>query len=125
MTSAEARPKRVLVVEDEALLLDVVATELEEVGYAVLRAETAEEALRWLRASDPIDLLFTDIRLPGHLDGWRLAEEARALRPSLPVIYATGYSAEQPRQVSDSRFILKPYRPSLIIKTAQDLGVAV
>lgn len=118
---AAARPT-VLVVEDEGMLLEIVAAELEEAGFRVLPAATAEEAAGILGGGG-IDLLFTDIRLPGRLDGWDLAERARDLHPGLPVIYVTGYSAEAPRQVSDSILVMKPYRPSAIVRVARQLGV--
>jgi CheY-like chemotaxis protein len=101
-----------------------VADELEDAGYQVLTARTGEEGLVLLQASPEVDLLFTDIRLPGSLDGWSLAEAARRLRPGLPVIYATGYSIEKPREVPGSRFLTKPYRPSLIVRHMEELGVA-
>ncbi|HEV7440452.1 MAG TPA: response regulator [Methylobacterium sp.] len=117
-----ARPT-ILVVEDEAMLLDVVAAELADAGFRVLCAASAEEADGMLGAGAGIDLLFTDIRLPGRLDGWDLAERARALNPALPVIYVTGYSAEAPRQVSASVLVMKPYRPSAIVRVARQLGI--
>lgn len=112
----------ILVVEDELVVREVVAWELEDAGYTVLESDTAEQALKAIR-EQKVDLLFTDIRLPG-MDGWRLAEEARVLRPELPVIYATGYTVEEPRQVPDSCFLNKPYWPSAVIKAAERLGVA-
>ena len=117
-----ARPT-ILVVENEAMLLDVVAAELADAGFRVLCAASAEEADGMLGAGAGIDLLFTDIRLPGRLDGWDLAERARALNPALPVIYVTGYSAEAPRQVSASVLVMKPYRPSAIVRVARQLGI--
>ena len=111
----------ILVVEDEWLVRDVIAQELEDAGYAVLQTDSAEQALQMLR-EQPVDLLFTDIRLPG-LDGWSLAEQARVLHPDLPVIYATGYTIEQPRQVPESFFLNKPYRPSAVVRAAERLGV--
>jgi CheY-like chemotaxis protein len=117
-----ARPT-ILVVEDEAMLLDVVAAELADAEFRVLCAASAEEADGMLGAGAGIDLLFTDIRLPGRLDGWDLAERARALNPALPVIYVTGYSAEAPRQVSASVLVMKPYRPSAIVRVARQLGI--
>ncbi|MEA1834684.1 response regulator [Methylobacterium durans] len=114
---------RILVVEDETMLIEVVAAELEEAGYEVVTALTGEAAATILAARTPIDLLFTDIRLPGALDGWGVAEQARALQPDLPVIYVTGYSAEEPRQVRDSLLVMKPYRPSAIIAAARRLGI--
>lgn len=113
----------VLVVEDEMLLIDVVADELEEAGYRVLSAMTGEEAMTFLESPEPIDLLFTDIRLPGTIDGWKLAEAARRLRPEIPVIYASGYTADQPREVPGSLFLTKPYRPSAVLRAITGLGV--
>ena len=112
----------VLVVEDEWLVRDTIARELEDAGYAVIEAESGEAALALFKAGD-IDLLFTDIRLPGTVDGWRLAETVRSMRPELPVIYATGYSIAERRQVPESVFLNKPYRPSAVIQAAQKLGV--
>jgi CheY-like chemotaxis protein len=113
----------VLVVEDEVLLSDIIADELEDAGYRVITSFTGEEGLTILEGPDPVDLLFTDIRLPGRVDGWRLAEAARSLRPGLPIVYATGYSTEQPREVPGSRFLTKPYRPSAVVRAFEQLGV--
>ncbi len=115
--------RTVLVVEDEEMLLSAVSMEFEDAGYDVLCATTAEEAYDLLRGRAKVDLLFTDIRLPGQLDGWDLAERARALQPALPVIYVTGYSAEEPRQVAESVLVMKPYRMAAIIDVARRLGV--
>jgi CheY-like chemotaxis protein len=113
----------VLVVEDEQLLLDIVALELEDAGFAVLQAETGEDAISLLQGSERIDLLLTDIRLPGQISGWTVAERARSLSPHLPVIYVTGYSNEPPRRVSGSILLMKPYLPSAIVEAARQLGV--
>ena len=95
---ADAGPARtVLVVEDEPLVRETIVCELEDAGFGVFEAETAETGLAILK-QQPVSLLFTDIRLPGSMDGWELAEAARALHPALPVIYATGFTAEDPRQ---------------------------
>lgn len=118
-----ARPT-VLIVEDEALIRDVVAMEFTDAGYGVLEAEDCDGAFAHLDAGTPIDLLFTDIRLPGTLDGWDIAQRARELRPALPVFYATGYSTEQPRLVPGGQFFRKPYRPLAIIDAARALGIA-
>ncbi|MFY9289770.1 MAG: response regulator [Methylorubrum rhodinum] len=115
--------RTVLVVEDEEMLLSAVSMEFEDAGFDVLRAGTAEEAYDLLRGKAQVDLLFTDIRLPGQLDGWDLAERARAMQPDLPVIYVTGYSTEEPRQVAESVLMMKPYRMTAIIGAARRLGV--
>src|SRR5215218_5182452 len=117
---SDVRPL-VLVVEDEILLSDVIADELEDAGYRVITSLTGEEGLVVLEGPDRVDLLFTDIRLPGKVDGWRLAEAARSLRPGLPIVYASGFSVEQPREVAGSRFLSKPYRPSAVVNLFQQL----
>lgn len=119
---SEARPL-LLVVEDEALVRQLVVLELEDAGYDVVEAETGEEALAALRRHPGIQLLFTDIRLPGSLCGWDIAERARAMRPDLPVIYATGYSGDL-RLVPGSEFMRKPYKPAAVIQCMRDLGVS-
>lgn len=115
----------ILAVEDEAMLLDILTEELEDCGYRVLSALTGEKAFALLREkASQIDLLITDIRLPGDIDGWDVAEEARRLRPTLPVIYVTGYFAQKPREVSGGVIIMKPYRPSALITAARKLGLS-
>ena len=123
VSSAQAR-RTILVVEDEVLLLQLLSEELEEFGYRVVPTMRGDEALSELRAApDSVDLLITDIRLPGTLDGWAIAEEARRIKPDLPVIYVTGFSANAPREVPGSIMIPKHYRLATIIKAAGQLGV--
>lgn len=110
----------VLVVEDDPLVRELIVVEIGEAGYGVSEAETAEEGLEILTRDEPA-LLFTDIRLPGSINGWQLAEEARRLFPALPVMYATGYTDEAPRLVSGAVFIRKPYRPSEILRHIKQL----
>ncbi len=114
----------ILVVEDEWLVREVIVQELRDAGYIVLEAASGDEALPHLEGGDRIDLLFTDIRFPGKLDGWQLAQRARELRPALPVLYATGYSSEEPPRLSHSEFLRKPYRSSAILDTIEQLIAA-
>jgi CheY-like chemotaxis protein len=113
--------RTILVVEDETLVRETIACELEDAGFAVIEAETAEQGLEILERR-PVGVLFTDIRLPGRMDGWELAERARALYPHLPVIYATGFSGEEPRFVERSVFLRKPYLPSAVIAAVDKLA---
>jgi CheY-like chemotaxis protein len=110
----------ILVVEDEELVRDTIVTELEDAGYVVIEAATAEAGLEIIETR-PVALLFTDIRLPGRMDGWHLAEEARSRFPELPVVYATGYTAAEPRPVVGGVFLRKPYLPSTVIATIERL----
>jgi CheY-like chemotaxis protein len=112
--------RTVLVVEDDELVRETIVGELQDQGYVVIEAVTAEEGLEVLEKR-PVGVLFTDIRLPGTIDGWDLAEAARALNPNLAVIYATGYSPEAPRFVPRSIFLRKPYLPSMVIAAIEKL----
>ena len=110
----------VLIVEDEELVREIALVELEDAGYRVLEAASGEAALAHL-ATGEVDLLFTDIRLPGALDGWRIARRARDLQPHLPVIYASGYPGDAIDVVPGGRFIRKPYRPTQILDVAREM----
>jgi PAS domain S-box-containing protein len=81
----------ILVVEDELIVSMVLVETLEEQGFTVVEAAEAQGALRILESSVPIDLLITDVGLPG-INGRRLADMARVLRPGLKVLFLTGYS---------------------------------
>jgi CheY-like chemotaxis protein len=105
----------ILVVEDQADVLDIACEFLNSMGYRVLRAASGDEALGILTKDDAIDLLFTDIVMPGRLDGFALAKTAVAFRPELKVLYTTGYAHHlQPKDLdsADARILPKPYRPS-------------
>lgn len=112
-----------LVVEDEPLVRELIVLELEDAGYDVIEAEDGPTALRLLADNSHVALLFTDIRLPGGMTGWDIAERARELRPELPVIYATGYSADDLRLVKGAYFMQKPYRPSMVIEAIGTFGL--
>lgn len=112
-----------LVVEDEPLVRELIVLELEDAGFDTLEAEDGLTALALLRDNPGVALLFTDIRLPGGMTGWDVAEHARAIRPRLPVIYATGYSAEDLRLVNGAQFLKKPYRPAMVLDAIAGFGI--
>jgi CheY-like chemotaxis protein len=103
---------RVLFVEDEFLIAEWVTESLSEQGFLVQVAVNARQALRHL-ASAPVDVLFTDINLPGEMDGVALARRARELLPELPVIYASARVAMlgAEARVPGAVFLRKPYEP--------------
>jgi CheY-like chemotaxis protein len=115
-----------LLVEDEQDVREMVADFLSESGYQVISVANAEEALAELARPEPIDLLFTDIVLGAGLNGLRLAREAIMLRPSLRVLYATGYAAplrEKEPMLARGDLLNKPYRlTQLEAKIAATLG---
>ncbi len=104
----------ILVVEDDALVRGIVLTMLRGLGYRVRESADAGEALEILRQGDPIDLLFTDIVMPGGMSGWELVEAARLERPTLKALFTSGYSdrilKERARGSADIRLLAKPYR---------------
>ncbi len=106
--------RAVLLVEDEVLISNLVAGVLSEHGFAVHEVTTATEALRYINGGGAVDVLFTDINLPGSIDGTELAIRVRAMRPELPIVYASGrYGAGGlERMVSRSVFLPKPYQPA-------------
>lgn len=111
----------VLVVEDEGLLRAMIAEELRDAGFTVLEAADGESAANILCGSARVDLLFTDIRLPGPLDGWDVAKLGRRARAALPVIYASGYTVDRTGEVDGAIFLHKPYQPSQIVETIRRL----
>jgi CheY-like chemotaxis protein len=111
----------VLVVEDESLVREMIAEELRDAGFDVLEAADGVAASEILTTDRRIDVLFTDIRLPGELDGWDIAQLARRQRSTLPVIYATGYTVDRTAEVPGSIFLNKPYQPSQIVATIRKL----
>jgi CheY-like chemotaxis protein len=108
----------VLVVEDEELVLMALTDELTERGLNALDARDAAEALTILEGGAPVDLLITDIGLPG-LDGRRLAERAQRLRPALKVLFLTGYLIDPGEIPPGSRFVEKPIELDLLARMAE------
>ena len=102
---------RVLVVEDEFLIAEWIAEALGEQGFDVQTVSNAVDALCHL-VSSSVDVLFTDINLPGAMDGTALARSARELSPRLPVIYASARAAALAPDVCvpGAIFLPKPYR---------------
>ncbi len=110
---ARERPA-ILLVEDDPEVREIATETLEGSGYQVFAAEDAHQALSILQRGVPIDALFTDVVMPHGVDGVELANQARALRPDLPVLLASGYARETLRTLNaaheDTPFIAKPYR---------------
>ena len=103
----------VLVVEDEVLIRFAIADYLRECGYKVHEAGTAAEAVEILKSDKaPIDLVFSDIRMPGNMNGFGLAQWVRQNRPGLPVVLTSGDSkkSEAAKELCENEpFLAKPY----------------
>ncbi|MVW84526.1 response regulator [Pseudomonas sp. PB101] len=106
MSSANA--STILVVEDDAIVRMLIVDVLEELEFKVLEADGSEQALEILKdANQHIDLMMTDVGLPV-MDGRELANEARVLRPDLPILFASGY-AENIEVPEGMHMIGKPF----------------
>jgi PAS domain S-box-containing protein len=81
----------ILLVEDDDDVRDTAFNMLTDLGYQVMQAENGETALQIIEGDDPIDLLFTDVVMPGGMTGQALSEQALLLRPELPVLFTSGY----------------------------------
>jgi signal transduction histidine kinase/ActR/RegA family two-component response regulator len=131
--SPTARPGEVvLMVEDDEDVLDSTVTLLRELGYSVLAARNGAAALAQLRGSERVDILFTDVVLPQGMNGRALAIEAAALRPTLPVLFTTGYARNaiihDGRLDPDVQFLAKPYTQQDIaqkLRAVLDAGAKV
>ena len=104
----------VLIVEDDESLLAITSANLTDLGYRLLLAPDAAAALRMLEGSEPIDIMFSDVVLPGEMNGMQLALAARRLRPTMKVLLTSGYAAAAlaAQQGFDETIPLlqKPYR---------------
>jgi len=109
---ATASRRTVLVVEDETLIRLLAADCLHESGYNVLEAGDAAEALRILDERDDVDVLFTDVNMPGPMDGVALAGLMHDSRPDLGLIITSGRGAPDLARLPDnSLYLAKPYLP--------------
>ncbi|MBW8857156.1 MAG: response regulator, partial [Bradyrhizobium sp.] len=103
----------ILVVEDNDMVRTYVESELKTLGYRVITAASGPAALDLLHQSGDIDLLFTDVVMPGGMFGPELARQAIQLRPGLKVLFTSGYSqnpVKAPDGVGDARILTKPFR---------------
>ncbi len=115
----------VLIVEDEAGVRDIAAQLFSDMGFTTLMMGDGPSALEILRSNREIELLFSDIVMPGGMTGLELAQQARALRPDLKVVLASGYPMKT--LLADNTddnivFVKKPYRIADLLKVLQFLG---
>jgi PAS domain S-box-containing protein len=114
-----------LVVEDEDNVRLLVVNLLERHGYTILQAASGAAALEiWQQARDQIDLLLTDLVMPGGMTGRELAGRLRADRPELKVVYTSGYSVEVTGHgealIDGFNFLQKPYHPKKLAQTVRE-----
>jgi CheY-like chemotaxis protein len=118
----------VLVVEDDELVRNNVVAQLDSLGYSSFAAKNAADAIALIERGHHIDLLFTDVVMPGPMNGRQLADEVVRRRPSIKVLYTSGYSEDaimhHGRLDPDVLLLVKPYRKSdldLMIRRAIDV----
>jgi PAS domain S-box-containing protein len=112
--------EKILIVEDDALVRQYVVTQIKSLGYAALEAGNAAEALIIIDSDKDIDLLFTDVIMPGNMNGRQLADEAARRRPDLKTLFTSGYTenaiVHHGRLDSGVLLLAKPYRKSELAK---------
>ena len=123
---ADASPQTVLVVEDEVLIRLVIAEYLRECGYRVHEAVNAEEAILILQAPEvSIDIVFSDVEMPGDMDGFGLARWVRANLPEIQVILTSG--AERSADIAGTLceagpLMKKPYHTQAVVDRIKELA---
>ncbi len=112
-----------MVVDDQFLLLLHTQFALEDAGYQVVQASSADEALRMLDSNPGISAIFTDVVMPGSLDGAALAARVRDSHPHVTVIVTSGEPAYDPATLpAEVRFLPKPYTGHEVIRLIGDLS---
>ncbi|MGL3108309.1 PAS domain S-box protein [Bradyrhizobium sp. BR 1432] len=118
----------ILIAEDDPFVRSSAIRRVEALGYRVVAAVNGKEALQQLRTDPSIDMLFTDIVMPGGMSGWELADQARRIRPGLPVLFTSGYAldtlVEQGRAHAQSIVLTKPYRKVELAQRLRDAFAA-
>ncbi len=113
VATAPRGTETILVVEDERDVRETAVMMLESLGYKVLVAENGPAAMKVLEGPAAVDLLFTDMVMPGGMTGLELAAKVRSLRPTLKVLYTSGYAESAARDneqaVRDAEWVAKPY----------------
>ncbi len=123
-----AQQTTILIVEDEPTTREVMTRYLEQAGFATRWASSGEEALHILREEGSgIDWLFTDVNLPGCIDGWAVGAEFHLSYPLRPVIYTSACAPGSRSYIGGGEYVPKPYSPARIVKviqqfTAQDVS---
>lgn len=120
-----APPVVALVAEDEFLLRMEAADTLADAGYTVLEVASADAALRYLEEKDGVDLLFTDVNMPGDLNGFELSREVATRWPEITIIVCSGAMRPETGDLPPkARFIDKPYSPALVHQVVRELRAA-
>jgi CheY-like chemotaxis protein len=117
---------RILVIDDEPLIrLDARAI-LEDAGYLVLEASTADEALQLLTEPDAFDAILTDVEMPGSLNGLELARTVDGLLPAVAIVIMSGRRLPQRADMPlKAAFVAKPFTPSILLQRVAEALVEI
>ena len=110
--------KTILLVDDEAPCRLLMSCILAQAGYTVLVASDGPQAMRHIERDAPIDLLLTDLRMPG-MNGVELARSAKRTRPGLPVLFASGFLDCFPESSHEVPSLTKPFTPAELIMAVE------
>lgn len=113
----------ILVVEDDQLVQGIIVEALTDGGFESAVASSGEEAVDLLKGQAKYRALVTDINLPGSIDGWEVAKQAREMDPAFPIIYMTGASADlwAANGVPNSILLAKPFAPAQLVTAISNL----
>jgi DNA-binding NtrC family response regulator len=111
----------ILLVEDEPIIRSMLAEEFRIAGFGVLEAEHAAAALAFIESPLPIDLVCTDVRMPGEIDGLTLAKTVRAKRPGARIMIVSGHMPDPPPAEIQDAFFTKPYNIFSVVERAVEL----
>jgi PAS domain S-box-containing protein len=119
----------ILVVEDNADVRTVVVAQLRGLGYSVIEAEDAASAINFLKAKQPVDLMFTDVVMPGGVTGIELGRLAKEIYPGLKVLYTSGFAEASLRNTAQydavrDNLLTKPYRLGDLAKKMREILLA-
>lgn len=120
-SAPRARGSAILVVEDDVLIRLSLAESLRDARFSVVEAANADEALAVMSSSTPVDVVLTDVNMPGSLDGIALGRYVRTTRPELKVIVVSGRAPPAAAADVADAFLAKPCDPARIIKTIEAL----
>jgi CheY-like chemotaxis protein len=124
-TMTSERIPVILVVEDEALIRLSAVGMLEDAGFRMIEAVNSDQALELLSADSDVQLLFTDVNMPGAIDGLALARQVRDRWPHIGIMVASAIQMPQPEELpAGSRFEQKPYNPDTVVRHARELTSA-
>ncbi len=124
MAGEMVKAPAVLVVEDEGLVRLSAAKMIEDAGFEVIEAANADEAIRILESRSDIRVVFTDIHMPGSMDGLKLAHAVRNRWPPIKIIVTSGVECPTQHDLPEgSRFLAKPYEPNKITGALRELAL--